>query len=51
MFDFLIHFLITFLNKPELIFLHTIKWFHLISNNSFEFTVKRSNSSISNKSV
>ena len=27
--------LIIFLNKPELIFLHTVKWFHLISNNSF----------------
>ena len=26
--------LITYLNKTELIILHTIKWFHLISNNS-----------------
>ena len=25
---------ITFLNKPEPGFLHTVKWFHLISNNS-----------------
>ena len=25
---------ITFLNKPELIILLTVKWFHLISNNS-----------------
>ena len=27
---------IRFLNEPELIFLHTAKWFHLISNNSVE---------------
>ena len=50
---------ITFLNKPEFIFLHTVKWFQLISNNSLSHkytvfclhTVKSKNSSISNNSI
>ena len=32
--------LITFLNKPELIFLHTVKWFQVllcITNNSIKY--------------
>ena len=33
------HILLTFLNKPELIFLHTVKWFHVVicvTNNSIK---------------